>query len=69
MKAYGEFKTGNDGKKYAVRYFLDEEEVAGLQQAGIIGDVVEIVGLQSAAETVVAMLERDFLAAAGALEQ
>ena len=69
MKPYGEFKTGADGKLYAVRYLLTPEELAGLQKAGIIGDVVEIVGLQSAAETVVAMLERDFLAAAGVLEQ
>ena len=69
MKPYGEFKTGADGKEYAVRYLLTPEELGGLQKAGIVGDVIEIVGLQDAAESVVAMLERDFLAAAGALEQ
>ena len=68
MKPYGEFKTGADGQIYAVRYLLTPEELAGLQKAGIVGEVSEIVGLQDAAESIVAMLERDFLAAAGVLE-
>jgi hypothetical protein len=61
MKVYSATQTGRDGLLYSVRYLLEPGELAGLQAAGIVpADADEVVGMQGAADGLVAMLERDF---------
>ena len=40
---WSETKMGGDGLAYSVRYLLDSEELSGLQAAGLIGSVDEVV--------------------------
>ncbi len=61
MKVWSEFKTGTDGKLYGLRYLMTEEEVRGLQAAGVIGQVFEVVSMKTASEQVMAAFERDNL--------
>ena len=42
---WSETKMGSDGLVYSVRYLLDSEELSGLQAAGLIGSVDEVVGV------------------------
>ena len=42
---WSETKVGNDSLAYSVRYLLDSEELFGLQAAGLIGSVDEVVGV------------------------
>ena len=65
MKVWSINQTGRDGKLYSVRYLLAPEEVAGLQAAGLLGDVDEVIGMQEAADSVVAAFERDAVVACG----
>ena len=69
MKVWAEEKAGNDGLIYSIRYLLDSEEVCGLQSAGIIGPVSEIVGMQDAADCLVAGFEKQFYTASGGVVQ
>lgn len=69
MKVYQEFKTGNDGLAYSVRYLLDSEEVQGLQCAGVIGQVAQIVGMQEVADSVMAGFEKQAYTACGGVVQ
>ena len=57
--------TGRDGHTYAVRYLLTDAELTGLQSAGLIGDADEVVGLQSVADGIVAMYEREAVLVCG----
>ena len=59
MKVWSELKTGSDGRLYGVRYLLTDEECRHMQSVGLIGDVMEIVGMQAAADQVMAAFERD----------
>jgi len=65
MKVWSIGQTGCDGKLYSIRYLLTPEELAGLQAAGLLGDVDEVIGMQEAADSVVAMFERDVAVACG----
>lgn len=65
MIVWGTIKTGADGKQYGVRYLLTREELAGLQAAGLVGEVEQIEGLQSVADGIVAMYEREAVLAGG----
>jgi len=65
MIVFGAIQTGADGKQYGVRYLLTREELAGLQAAGLVGEVDQIEGLQSVADGIVAMYERDAVLALG----
>jgi hypothetical protein len=56
---WAETKPGNDGKVYGVRYLLTREEKDWLQLRGVIGEVAEVVGMQAAADALVAQFERD----------
>ncbi len=69
MKVWSINQAGRDGKLYSVRYLLTLEELAGLQAAGLIGDVDEVIGMQEAADSVVAMFERDAAVACGGATQ
>ncbi len=59
MKVWAEFKDGTDGKLYGVRYLLTEAEAEHLQSVGVIGDVMEVISMQSAADQTIAAFERD----------
>lgn len=65
MIVFGAIKIGSDGKQYGVRYLLTREELAGLQAAGLVGEVDEVIGMQEAADSVVAAFERDAVVACG----
>lgn len=65
LKPWAEIKPGTDGKLYGVRYLLTAEEVAGLQRAGLIGEVAEIVGMQAVVDAMAAQFERDALLSEG----
>ena len=56
---WAETKPGNDGKVYGVLYLLTREEKDRLQRSGVIGEVAEVVGMQAAADALVAQFERD----------
>ena len=56
---WAEVKAGNDGHAYGVRYLLTREEKDRLQRSGVIGEVAEVVGMQAAADALVAQFERD----------
>ena len=65
MIVFGAIQRGADGKDYGVRYLLTREELAGLQAAGLVGEVDEVIGMQEAADSVVAAFERDAVVACG----
>jgi hypothetical protein len=69
VKVWNELKTGTNGRLYGVRYLLEPQELQGLQSAGIIGEVSEIVGMQQVADTVIADYERQTFTACGGLVQ
>ena len=69
MKVWAEPKTGADGAEYSVRYLLDIEELNGLQSAGIIGPVSEIVGMQEVADCLLAGLKSRFIRLVGGVVQ
>ena len=65
MIVWGAIKRGADGKDYGVRYLLTREELAGLQKAGLVGEVEQIDGMQAVADGIVAMYEREAVLACG----
>lgn len=67
--AWAEVKAGTDGRMYGVRYLLSREEKDWLQRKGVIGEVAEVVGMQAAADALVASLERDALLYEGGMVQ
>ena len=69
MKAYSATLTGSDGLRHSVRYLLEEDELISLQSVGLVGDVLEIVGMQEVADTLVAGLQKEFYTACGGLPQ
>ena len=64
-KVWSETKTGGDGLVYSVRYFHDDDEIIGLQSAGLIGPVAEVIGMQDVADAVIAGLEKQIYTACG----
>ena len=69
MKVFSELKTGQDGKLYGLRYLLEAQELEGLQAAGIIGQVQEVVGMRQAADIVMAGYEMQEFMCSGGLVQ
>lgn len=69
MRAWAEFKEGSDGLPYSVRYLATQQEIDGWQAAGLVGDVCEIVGMQTVADQAVALIERDLVLACGGAVQ
>ena len=69
MAVWSEDKTGDDGLVYSVRYLLAREELIGMQQAGIIGPVAEIVGMQDVADSMLAGFEKQAFMACGGVVQ
>lgn len=69
IKVWSELKTGKDGLTYSVRYLLSDDEIRGLQSAGLIGPVSEIVGMQEAADSLMASYEKEQHQAGGGLVQ
>ena len=65
MIVWGSIQRGADGKDYGVRYLLTREELAGLQAAGLVGEVEQIDGMQAVADGIVAMYEREAVLAGG----
>ena len=53
LKAWSEIKTGADGQEYGLRYLLTTEELFGLQKAGLVGEVAELVYMQPDRKSVV----------------
>ena len=69
MKVWSETKTGSDGLSYSVRYLLDDEELDGLQSAGLVGAVYQVIGMQDAADRLMAGYEKQQFEASGGLVQ
>lgn len=69
MKVWSESKIGTDGLAYSVRYLLDKAELQGLQSAGLIGQVDEVVGMQDVADAVMAGFEKQVYTAYGGVVQ
>ena len=58
MKVYSAALILPDGRAYSVRYLLEPDELAGLQAVGLVPDhAFELVGLQDAADCLLAGLE------------
>ena len=59
MNAYTFDACGSDGNVYGVRLLLTEEEFDQLQRVGLVPhNAQQIVSMQDAADTLVAMFER-----------
>lgn len=69
MKVWSEIKTGTDGRVYANRYLLTPDELTGLQRAGLVGDVAEVIGMQDAADALAADYEMQAHVHAGGVIQ
>lgn len=65
MKVWSEIKQGRDGREYSLRYMLTPEEVFHLQKIGLIGEVSEIVGMQTVCDTLIAQFEVENILAEG----
>lgn len=65
MKVYSEEKQGTDGLGYSLRYLLEDSELCGLQQAGLIGKVSAVIGMKEAADGVLAGFEKQAFTACG----
>lgn len=65
FRIWSETKTGTDGRQYDVRYMLTRQELEHMQKVGLVGDVGEIVGMQTAADAMVAQLEREAMLVEG----
>jgi hypothetical protein len=66
MIVYSYQAIGADGNQYSVRLMLTPDELRGLQRAMLVPlNVCEVIGLQDAADGLVATLERDLLVAHG----
>jgi hypothetical protein len=59
MKVWTEFKTGGDGRLYGLRYLLTDQECRHMQSVGLLGEVFEVVGMQTAADQTMATFECD----------
>jgi hypothetical protein len=59
MKVWTEIKTGTDGRLYGLRYLLTDEECRHMRSIGLIGDVLEVVSMKTAADQTMAAFERD----------
>lgn len=58
MKVFSAALILPDGRSYSVRYLLTTDELAGLQAVGLVPEhAIEVVGLQAAADCVLAGLE------------
>ena len=70
MKAYSATFTLADGRVFSVRYLLDAEELAGLQAVGLIPhDACQVVGMQEAADNLIAHIEAQSYKAFGGVLQ
>ena len=70
MKVHSAALLLPDGRSFSVRYLLDADELAGLQAVGLIPDhAFEVVGMQDAADCVIAEMERQAYTARGGLAQ
>jgi hypothetical protein len=59
MKVWTEIKTGTDGRLYGLRYLLTDEECRHMRSIGLIGDVLEVASMKTAADQTMAAFERD----------
>lgn len=64
-KVYAWECTGTDGLMYSVHILATPETLSGLQAAGIVGDVCEVIGMQQCADAVIAGLEMQMYTACG----
>lgn len=70
MKVFSAALILPDGRSFSIRYLLDADELAGLQAVGLIPDhACEVVGLQDAADSLLAALEKQAHTAMGGLTQ
>ena len=58
IKVWNEFKTGKDGRLYGVRYMLTDEELAGLQAAGIVGEVDQVLSMIADCQQIAEALQK-----------
>lgn len=58
IKVWNEFKTGADGRLYGVRYMLTNEELAGLQAAGIVGEVDQVLSMIADCQQIAEALQK-----------
>ena len=68
-KVWAETKTDNYGVEFSLRYLLDDAELEGLQNAGLVGEVLRVVGMQDIADTVIADFEKQIYTACGGRTQ
>ena len=54
----GQLVSPLNGLPYNVRYLLTQQEKAGLEQAGLLFNTAEVVGLQDHADHLIAGLEK-----------
>ena len=65
MKVWSETRTAPSGEQYQVRLLLTVPEAQHLQAAGVVGQLWEIVGMQTVADMTMAQFEREAHTATG----
>jgi len=65
MKVWSETRIALNGAEYDIRLLMTDEEAMHLQKVGVIGPLLEIVGMQSTADSVVAGFEKEAHTATG----
>ena len=70
MKVYAALLPLPDGSVYSIRYLLEPEELIGLQEAGLVPlDAAEVIGMQDAADRLMAGLQKQFYTDSGGVMQ
>ena len=65
MKVWSETRIALSGEAYDVRLLLTDAEAEHLQEAGVVGPLWEIVGMQTVADATMAQFEREAHTATG----
>ena len=68
-KIWAETKTDNYGVEFSLRYLLDDAELEGLQNAGLIGEVEQVMGMQEITDCILADMELQIYTACGGRTQ
>lgn len=65
MKVWSETRKSKAGREYEVRLLLTDKEAKHLQAAGVVGELWEVIGMQTAADATVARFELEAHTATG----
>lgn len=65
MKVWSETRKARNGREYEVRLLLTDAEAQHLQAAGVVGELWQVVGMQTVADMTMAGFEKEAHTATG----